>query len=413
MVRVLIVGAGVGGSATAAVLAGMGAEVTLLEGRAAIDPDEGSVVTVAPNGVDALVALGGEALRAAVARHATPTDGHDLRGAKGRMLGQVSLGVPLADGSRGLTLKRSRLSYEVMRLAQERGAELRLGTTVTGVTEDGTVTTTTDGTSLRADLVVGADGVWSGVRRSLDPGAPAPRYLGLLNFGGVTRDPSITQELPEHRWEMTFGKKAFFGAHRTEEGAWWFVNVPAPEPERGSARSEDDWIPRLADLLADDGGPGVDLVRAGELELVAHGTYDLKRVPTWHRGAVGLVGDAAHAPSPSSGQGASMALEDAVVLGRVLKEVGPAEAWPRFEAERRARVERIVADGARSTSAKTPGPVGRALRDPVLKAVFRWVATERNSAWMTGLRLTEQGAAQSSAVANTTRFSSYSPTDRS
>ena len=51
---------------------------------------------------------------------------------------------------------------------------MRLGTTVAGMTEDGAVTTA-DGTTLRADLVVGADGVWSEVRRSLDPGAPAPR----------------------------------------------------------------------------------------------------------------------------------------------------------------------------------------------------------------------------------------------
>src|SRR5689334_5533102 len=99
--RVLIVGGGVGGCAAAAGLAAAGADVTVLEARDRMDPEEGSVITLAPNGVDALVALGGDTLRASVARHALPTEGHDLLSASGSLLGRVSLGVPLADGSRG------------------------------------------------------------------------------------------------------------------------------------------------------------------------------------------------------------------------------------------------------------------------------------------------------------------------
>jgi 2-polyprenyl-6-methoxyphenol hydroxylase-like FAD-dependent oxidoreductase len=362
--------------------------VTVLEGRPALDPDEGSVVTLAPNGVDALLAVGGPELRSSVAAHATPTDGHDLVAADGRLLGRVSLGVPLPDGSRGVTLKRSRLSAELVAAAQARGAEVRLGCRVAHVDPDAARVTTTDGEVVQGDLLVGADGLRSGVRRSLEPGAPAPRYLGLLNFGGVTRRTDLARDLPERRWWMSFGRRAFFGAHRTGALVWWFANVPAPEAEAGTDRG--DWTARLVDLLDRDAGPGRELVRAGELGLVAHGTYDLPRVPTWHRGPTGLLGDAVHAPSPSSGQGASMALEDAVVLSRALAEAGdPARAWETFEQQRRRRVERIVADGRRSTSAKTPGPVGRAVRDPILRAVFRWVATERNGAWMTGLRLSE------------------------
>ena len=399
--RVLIVGGGVGGCAAAAGLAAAGAEVTVLESRSHLDPEEGSVITLAPNGVDALVALGGVDLRQRVADHATPTEGHDLLGARGGLLGKVSLGVPLADGSRGLTLKRSRLSVELAGLAAERGADVRLGQVATVVTTGTNPTvTTTNGTVLEADVVVGADGVWSVVRRALDPGAPAPRYLGLLNFGGVTRGSALTEQLPLHRWQMTFGKRAFFGAHRTEEGAWWFVNVPGPAPERGAIASAEDWLPRLAGLLDGDAGPGAELVRAGELELVGHGTFDLPKVPTWHSGGVGLVGDAAHAPSPTSGQGASLALEDAVVLSRLMGEAAdPQAGWAAYEASRRSRVEKVVADGARATSSKTPGPVGRALRDPMLKAVFRWVATEKNGAWLTGERLSEVRAPHADGAA--------------
>ena len=101
-----------------------------------------------------------------------------------------------------------------------------------------------------------------------------------------------------------------------------------------------------------------------------------------------VVGDAAHAPSPSSGQGASMALEDAVVLAKALRDAdGVPAALAAYEHERRERVERIVAAGARSGSAKIPGPLGRRVRDAMLRPVFRYVVTERSTAWMSGHRI--------------------------
>ena len=96
-----------------------------------------------------------------------------------------------------------------------------------------------------------------------------------------------------------------------------------------------------------------------------------------------IVGDAAHAPSPTSGQGASMAAEDAVVLAKCLRD-RPAvpEALAAYERLRRRRVERIVARGARTGSAKTPGRVGRVLRDLTLPLVFKLLVTERSMAWI-------------------------------
>jgi FAD-dependent urate hydroxylase len=95
------------------------------------------------------------------------------------------------------------------------------------------------------------------------------------------------------------------------------------------------------------------------------------------------VGDAAHAPSPTSGQGASMAAEDGVVLAQCLRDLpGIPEALAAYERLRRRRVERIVAQGARTGSVKTPGPVGRVLRDLALPLVFRFLVTDRSQAWI-------------------------------
>jgi 2-polyprenyl-6-methoxyphenol hydroxylase-like FAD-dependent oxidoreductase len=109
-----------------------------------------------------------------------------------------------------------------------------------------------------------------------------------------------------------------------------------------------------------------------------------------------LLGDAAHAPSPSSGQGASLALEDAVELAHVLKNSRAAfdlgAALAAFEQGRRPRVERVVRAGARSSSVKIPGPVGRAVRDTALQIAFRWFVTDRSTAWMSGHRVVRPGS---------------------
>jgi 2-polyprenyl-6-methoxyphenol hydroxylase-like FAD-dependent oxidoreductase len=85
-----------------------------------------------------------------------------------------------------------------------------------------------------------------------------------------------------------------------------------------------------------------------------------------------VIGDAAHATSPAAGQGAAMALEDAVVLAQCLRDVeGIDHACAVFEGLRRARVERVVKAGARSTNSKAAGPVGRMIRDAVLPIIFR------------------------------------------
>jgi FAD-dependent urate hydroxylase len=107
------------------------------------------------------------------------------------------------------------------------------------------------------------------------------------------------------------------------------------------------------------------------------------KVPTWRRGPMVLVGDAAHAPSPTSGQGASMAAEDGVVLAKCLRDLPDLpRALEAYERLRRRRVGRIVAQGARTGSAKTPGPVGRVLRDLLLPLVFRFLVTDRSLAWI-------------------------------
>ncbi len=388
--RVVIVGGGVAGPALGLALHRAGIESVLLERRSEADPDAGSYLTVSTNGLDALNVIGAYHLAEEVGFRSRL---NTMYGATGHALGEIPLGRPLDDGTVALTMKRSRLAVVLAEEAQRRGVDVRRGARVVSVAGGGGGVTATleDGTTIGGDVLVGADGVHSLVRRSIDPDAPRGRYVGLTNFGGITRSTQLAKELAPETWHFVFGSRAFFGAHPTPEGdVVWFVNVPRGEisaEERRTTRME-QWHRTLLDLVGEDAGPAAALVSDGVLELAGDNTYDLARVPTWSRDGMVVLGDAAHAPAPSSGQGASIALEDAVVLAQALRDGSSVtSSLSAYEQARRPRVERIVAAGARSSSSKIPGPVGRRIQDRVLRLVFRHLVTEKSTAWMSGHRI--------------------------
>ena len=384
MRRALIVGGGIAGPVAAMALQRAGIDAVVYEAHPQSIEEVGSYLTVATNGLDALRAI--DADRPVLAA-GFPTPTNVLLSGSGRRLGVVSNGGRLADGTVSHTIRRARLYRALHDEAAARGIRTEYGRRLVGaeVAADGRVTAAfEDGTRATGDLLVGADGVHSTTRRLLDPAAPSGRYVGLVNFGGYTPDSAGTAE--PGAWHMIFGRRAFFGyVVDPDGGTVWFANVPRPAvtaAER-AATSPEQWQRQLVELFAGDHGPAVDLVAAGTLELAGDSTHDLPSVPTWHRGPMVIVGDAAHAPSPTSGQGASMAAEDAVVLAKSLRDLPDAgQAFALYERLRRRRVERIVAQGARTGSSKTPGRVGRVVRDLLLPLVFRFLVTERSRAWI-------------------------------
>jgi AraC family transcriptional regulator len=104
---------------------------------------------------------------------------------------------------------------------------------------------------------------------------------------------------------------------------------------------------------------------------------------TWHRGPMVIIGDAAHATSPSSGQGASLAIEDAVVLAKCLRDLpGPEQAFVTFERLRRRRVERVVQYSARIGKSKAAGAVARWFRDLFMPLALKHFANPAAHAWL-------------------------------
>lgn len=387
--KALVVGAGVAGPLTAMALQQAGIEAIVIERHGPPDPASGSWFSVSPNGLDAMDAVGVLDITKSLG---SPTRRNVLVGATGRELGSIPLGDPLADGTPALTMKRSELTAALVEEATRRGISFRWSAALTDARRDGNQVhaTLADGTTLSADLLIGTDGVHSPTRRLIDPAAPAARYVGLTNFGGVTPGGAAMLEGADAvpaQWRMVFGRRAFFGHHVHANGdVVWFVNVPEPAiaPEKRASTTHTEWRERLIGLMDGDTGPAALLINAGILELAGDNTHDLGHVPLWHRNRMIVIGDAAHAPAPSSGQGASMAAEDAVVLAQCLRDAPDVDAaFATYENLRRKRVEKIVKNGARGSSTKSPG----AMQQLMLRVIFRYAITPKSAAWMYDHRL--------------------------
>jgi len=380
--RALIIGGGVAGPVAAMALQKAGWEPVVYEAHAQTIEEAGSYLTVASNGLDALRAIGAEE---PILEAGFPTPVNVLLAAGGRRLGAVSNGGSLADGSAAHTIKRARLYAGLHQQLADRGIKVEFGRRLTGADTTpagGVAARFADGTSATGELLIGADGVHSVTRALIDPAAPAPRYVGLVNFGGYTPGMAVADP---GTWYMVFGKRAFFGYVTDPSGGTvWFANVPRPQTsgaERAATTAE-QWRQQLLELFAADRGPATDLIAAGRLELAGDSTYDLPRVPAWHNDRMVMIGDAAHAPAPTSGQGASLAAEDAVVLAKCLRdEPAIPEALAAYGRLRRDRVEKIVAEAARASSNKAPGPAGRALQGLILPLVFKFLVTDKSLAW--------------------------------
>jgi FAD-dependent urate hydroxylase len=383
--KALVVGGGVAGPVAAMALQRAGIDPVVYEAYTGGADDAGAFLTFASNGLDALRAIDAHNL---VVDKGFPTPRMEIQSGTGKHLGVVPNGGTLPDGMVSQTLKRANLYLALRDEALRRGASVEYGKRLVaaGITPDGGVVARfEEGTEAEGDLLIGADGIHSRTRRIIDPAAPGARYIPVLNIGGYASNIRVPAEPGTFR--MIFGKRAFFGyaVHPSGE-IWWFANPPrADEPSKAelAAISTEQWREILIDLFAGDDTPAVDIIRATPGDLSGWATYDLPSVPTWHRGPMVIIGDAAHATAPSSGQGASMAIEDAVVLARCLRDLPDIRrAFAAYEKLRRGRVERIVAHGARTSNSKAAGPVGRVLRDLMMPAILKRVANGGSLAWM-------------------------------
>lgn len=378
----LIIGGGIAGPVAAMALQKAGIDATVYEAYQGTADGVGGMLGIAPNGVRALSVLDAQDL---VLRIGKPVQSMIMESWTGKRLAEFGS----QDGPPAFhAVWRGDLYREMYDMTVARGLRIEHGKRLVRAVDDGDGVTAyfDDGTSARADILIGADGIRSTVRTMIDPAAPRPRYTGLLGFGGGAGRTGLRPT--DTAMHMTYGKRAFFAYWVDDDGeTGWFVNLPHEKLltlQETRAIGAAEWLRVLRKAVADDRTPAPRILANLDPEqlVMVGGIEDLPPVPTWSKGRIVLVGDAAHAASSSSGQGASIAIESAVQLARCLRDLpNPSEAFAAYERLRRERVERIIALGARKASEKAAGPVGRVMRDLIFPVMMKLLAKPEKMAW--------------------------------
>ncbi|MBT2387732.1 FAD-dependent monooxygenase, partial [Streptomyces sp. ISL-11] len=357
MTRALIVGGGIAGPVTAMALRRAGIDATVHEAYPRGADHVGAFLVLFANGLSALRAVDAER---PVRERSFPADTVELLDDAGEPLGTHPIAGSRDPALRPRTLQRSDLYRALHDEAARRGIPVAYGKRLVGATTGprGTVVASfADGSRAEGDLLIGADGIRSVTRALLDPHAPPPRHTGYASVCGSTRAPG--HRVPPRTYRMIFGRRAFFGCTTAPDGTThWFATIHRPEPSRpGRAIDPGRWRGLAVEALAGDGGPAAAVVASTGTAVVGMDTYDMPTTPVWHNSNTVLVGDAIHATAPHAAQGASIAIEDGVVLARCLRDLPDAgRAFAAYERLRRERVERVVAMSAGLAARARPTP---------------------------------------------------------
>ncbi|MEU1339814.1 FAD-dependent monooxygenase [Streptomyces sp. NPDC005827] len=332
--RTVIVGGGLVGLTAAASLGLTGHEVTVLE-RAPQVRAAGAGIGLWPNALREFDRIGVGAAVRALGRE-IDTWFHDAAGRRIRAAGFD------AGDHRFLLVPRPALNGL---LADAVGRDrIRLDAHATGYTEDGpeVVVHLADGSELRADLLIGADGVYSRVRAQLTPGSDAVPHAGHYAWRALV---PAGAERPEGTVLTVGADRTRGGYARVSDGqTMWMVNQFETGPLTGSKR---DRALRRARNLAEAGWHDDLLRMIAETPEEAILENQIMFVPPperWTSERVALIGDAAHGLSPHISAGGTLGIEDAGVLRALLAdEPDTAKALARYEAARGARFEEVRA----------------------------------------------------------------------
>ncbi|WP_297341698.1 FAD-dependent monooxygenase [Pseudophaeobacter sp.] len=340
--NVTIIGAGIGGLAAALILQRKGAQVTVLEQSEAVS-EVGAGLQITPNGLAVLTAL---KLNDAVAWSSQRAKAVVLRGHRdGREVLRLDLDQYAAD-LRYYFVHRADLIKILVVAAREAGVQVRLLQKVERVDcGPKPIVHLANGAQCGGDLVIGADGLHSQARRALNV-ASQPFFTGQVAWRAIVPNHS---KLPAEA-QVFMGPGCHLVAYPLRDGA--MVNLVAVQERR--AWAEEGWhLPddpeNMRGAFAGFGGEAHQLLSQVQ-DCALWGLFRHPVAPHWHRGAVALLGDAAHPTLPFMAQGGNLALEDAWVLGEALAAQSgdiPA-ALESYQRHRQDRATKVVGAASRN-----------------------------------------------------------------
>jgi salicylate hydroxylase len=368
--QVVIAGGGIGGLAAAVACAQRGVPVQLLE-RAPQLSEVGAGIQIGPNVTRILQAWGLGAVLAQVAAFPKQLQARDAQ------TGQAQGALPLGERAQALygapyaTIHRADLQAMLHTAVQAAGVDVRLGQTVQGwrETDGGLQVDTSDGPSVQADALIGADGVWSAVRQQLLGDAPA-RFTGHLAYRALVAQADLPAHLRSDQVTVWMGPRLHVVHYPVRSGQW--LNLVAIVHGAKPVNPNDwDQAGHTQALMQAMGAVGRDLhERLASVpawrQWALHDRAPVSGASQMAQGRVALLGDAAHPMRPYLAQGAGMAIEDAQALAQCLSAGNVTvpdqlQAYAQARWARNARVQARAIRNGRIFHATGPVAWGRNL----------------------------------------------------
>ncbi|MEQ1756982.1 MAG: NAD(P)/FAD-dependent oxidoreductase [Vicinamibacterales bacterium] len=357
----LIVGAGIGGLSAGIALRRAGWTIRIFE-QAPSARELGFGLLLAPNAIAALRELG--IADVVLARGFAPTRG-EVRRMDGTVLKRAEFPPPDAMGGPTVVALRPALHGALLEAVGMDSIALDAEATGFSVEANRITLQLANGDRADGDLLVGADGFGSVVRRALHPSEPPPRSSSIIAVRGGVHGVVGHLGGASGIYYLDRGVEAFL-VRASETGIYWALSLArelVPPGVRDPAAILAHMSPRFDEAFRAVTSATTDM-RCDEL-------FDRDPIPFWSKGAVTLLGDAAHPVLPHTGQGAAQAIVDAVTLGNVLRAEGAVEdRLKRYERERRDKTTALLGQGRRTAAVmRTMNPAACCLREVVIRLI--------------------------------------------
>jgi 6-hydroxynicotinate 3-monooxygenase len=338
--RIAIVGAGLGGIAAALLLRQEGFESTLYEQAPAFSR-LGAGIHVGPNVMKIMRRLGLEQRMEAMGSH--PDFWHSRNWNDGALLSEIPLGdyARKTYGAAYLTVHRGDF-HQLMVDAVPSGG-IQYDKRLTAIDDSGqeVLLRFADGTTAKADIVIGADGVNSVMREHM-LGAEAPRYTGYVAHRAVFPASALAKYNmafdPCVKWWSEDRHMMVYFVTEKQDEYYYVTGVPQAEWDMSKAwvqSSQEEMYEAFAGYH-----PMVQSLIDACSDITKWPLLERDPLPLWSRGRLVMLGDACHPMKPHMAQGAAMAIEDAAMLARCFKEVGTEHFETTFALYRANRIER-------------------------------------------------------------------------
>ena len=331
MVRIAIVGGGIGGLTVALALKQFGFAAEVYEQAPAL-LDVGAAIAIWPNALRVIEHLG---LGAMIREHGGAIDEIRWLDRRGFLINRVRI-------SNALALHRADLQSTLLHALPP--SWIKLGYRLVGYETLGDKIVARFGQreEIEADFLIGADGIHSRCRRRI-AGDAEPTYRGYTVWRGISTE--VPNGLPSNTAIEIQGRGQRFGIGPVggRRIGWWAA-ANAADPAAAHEHHSEDAQHELLRLFKDWYAPAIELIEATLPQMIlTTSAFDREPARTWGNGRVTLLGDAIHPTTPNLGQGGCLAIEDAFVLARCFQKYGPTEtALRKYEGCRYSRTAAIT-----------------------------------------------------------------------